>query len=70
MLLTFSLQVNNYGIRGFGTDSSNFVNSTSIKNYPHYRPQHSCGKVMFSQASVILFMGAGGSLSQHASQVT
>ena len=25
-----------------------------------YRPQRSCGKVMFSQASVILFTGGGG----------
>ena len=25
-----------------------------------YHPQRSCGKVMFSQASVILFMGGGG----------
>ena len=24
-----------------------------------YRPQHSCGKVMFSQVSVILFTGGG-----------
>ena len=29
-----------------------------------YRPQRSCGNVMFSQASVILFMGA--CVSQHA----
>ena len=33
-----------------------------------YCQQRSCGKVMFSQASVILF--TGGSLSQHAPQVT
>ena len=33
-----------------------------------YRPR-SCGKVMFSQASVILFTG-GGPLSPHAPQVT
>ena len=25
----------------------------------YYRPQHSCGKFMFSQASVILFTGGG-----------
>ena len=29
------------------------------KSWSFYRPQHSCGKVMFSQASVILFMGGG-----------
>ena len=34
----------------------------------YYRPQRSCGKVIFSQASVILFTG-GGVLSQHALQV-
>ena len=28
--------------------------------YGNYRPQHSCGKVMFLQASVILFTGGGG----------
>ena len=28
--------------------------------YNYYRPQRSCGKVMFSQASVILFTGGGG----------
>ena len=26
--------------------------------FDYYGPQHSCGKVMFSQSSVILFMGA------------
>ena len=26
----------------------------------YYRPQRSCGKVIFSQASVILFTGGGG----------
>ena len=31
----------------------------------YYRPQRSCGKVMFSQASVILFTGRGF-VSQHA----
>ena len=29
-------------------------------NYHFYRPQRSCGKVMFSQASGILFTGRGG----------
>ena len=36
----------------------------TIKKYI-YRPQHSCGKVMFSQASVILFI-RGVSVSVHA----
>ena len=31
---------------------------TSVRNF--YRPQRSCGKVMFSQASVILFTGRRG----------
>ena len=35
----------------------------------YYRPQRSWGKVIFSQVSVILFMGGGGGLSQHALQV-
>ena len=33
-----------------------------------YRPQRSWGKIIFSQASVILLIGGGG-LSQHALQV-
>ena len=33
---------------------------------PHYRPQRSWGKVMFSQACVILFTGGGVSASVHA----
>ena len=35
-----------------------------------YRPQRSCGKAMFSQASVILFTGVGLSVSQHALSAT
>ena len=31
----------------------------------YYRPQHSCGKVMFSHASVILFVGEGVYPSMH-----
>ena len=31
-----------------------------VRLYSSYRPQRSCGKVMFSQASVILFGGVGG----------
>ena len=34
--------------------------------YNIYRVQRSCGKVMFSQASVILFTVGGGHVSQHA----
>ena len=34
---------------------SNFVEFIKINDF--YRPQRSCGKVMFSQASVILFTG-------------
>ena len=49
--------------------NSNMPNQPKVKNKQilspryFYRPQRSCGKVMFSQASVILF--AGG-VSQHA----
>ena len=35
------------------------VNSGNVDLH-HYRPQRSCGKVMFSQASVILSTGGGG----------
>ena len=38
-----------YGVRGMFIDTD--------ENY--YRSQRSCGKVMFSQASVILFTGGG-----------
>ena len=36
---------------------------TSAVKYCHYHPQRSCGKVIFSQASVIL--STGGCVSQH-----
>ena len=32
----------------------------NVLKYLYYRPQRSCGKVMFSQASVILFTGGCG----------
>ena len=39
--------------------------SVRVGSLYFYRLQHNCGKVMYSQASVILFMG-GGCVSQHA----
>ena len=36
-----------------------FVLYSQIESFYIYRPQRSCGKVMFSQASVILFTGMG-----------
>ena len=48
------------------TTSQN-IEVVDAKGIPHlYRPQRSCGKVMFSQASVILFTGGGGVYAQHA----
>ena len=41
------------------TTSQN-IEVVDAKGIPHlYRPQRSCGKVIFSQASVILFTGGG-----------
>ena len=36
------------------------MHSTGMLSCYFYRPQRSCGKVMFSQASVILSTGGGG----------
>ena len=41
------------------------INCIPAGNSVYYCPQHSCGKVMFSQVSVILFIG-GVSASVHA----
>ena len=51
------------------TTSQN-IEVCDAKGIPHlYRPQRSCGKVMFSQVSVILFTG-GGVYAQHALRQT
>ena len=52
-----------------GADKGSFTLSESNFFY-FYRPERSCGKVMFLHVSVILFTGEGASLSQHAPQVT
>ena len=41
-------------------DLEEVFNLTGGVSWNCYRPQRSCGKVMFSQASVILFTGGGG----------
>ena len=47
------------------TTSQN-IEVVDAKGIPHlYRPQRSCGKVMFSQASVIMFTGGGCMPSMH-----
>ena len=45
-----------------------FLPTTSFHLFPYYHPQRSWGKVIFSQASVILFTRRG-MLSQHELQV-
>ena len=42
------------------------LRSILTKCLVNYRPQLSCGKVIFSQASVILSRGGDGSVSHHA----
>ena len=46
-------------------DLEEVFNLTGGVSWNCYRPQRSCGKVMFSQASVILFRG-GGVRATHA----
>ena len=41
-----------------------------LQLFIHYHPQCSCGKVMFSQASVILFTGGRGGVWQTAHEQT
>ena len=63
-VVTFSLPKGEKNV----TTSQN-IEVCDAKGIPHlYRPQRSCGKVMFSQVSVILF--TGGVYAQHALRQT
>ena len=52
----------------FGEDQDHVLATCMFgeNTFPIYRPQRSCGKVKFSQASVILFTGGGGHALQGA----